>query len=78
MKIKAREWLMVLRGDLTQQQVADMAGISRSYYTGIETGLRNASVSAAKAIGKVLGFKWTKFFDDDCCETHQSTGTEGR
>jgi len=78
MKAKSRDWLIKLRGNLTQQQVADMANISRSYYTGIETGLRNASVSAAKAIGQALNFKWTKFFEDECHKTHQPTGTEGR
>ncbi|RKO67142.1 helix-turn-helix transcriptional regulator [Desulfofundulus salinus] len=81
---KSRGWLVKYRGNFTHQQVANMAGISRSYYTEIESGLKNPSVTTAKKIAMVLGFDWTLFFKDDGCETHQNTnsklcatGTEG-
>ncbi|GIM46996.1 putative HTH-type transcriptional regulator YqaF [Collibacillus ludicampi] len=59
-----RTWLTTARTErnLTHQELADMAGISRSYYTQIESGLRNPSVEVAKKIADVLGFKWTIFF----------------
>lgn len=46
---------------LSHEQVSNMVGIERSYYTKIENGLR-PSVKVAQAIGKVLGIDWTIFF----------------
>lgn len=73
----ARRWLVKLRGDLTQQQVADQARLSRSYYTEIEIGDKNPSVETAKKIAKALGFNWTLFFE---CHSRdmQPTGTDGK
>jgi putative transcriptional regulator len=51
---------------MTQQNVADKAKIARSTYAMIESGERNATVSNAKKISKVLGFNWTIFFEDSC------------
>lgn len=58
-----RYWLKKLRelADKTQEQVADEAGISRSYYTNIEAGIKTPAVSAAKAIAKSLNFPWENF-----------------
>ncbi|WP_081413390.1 helix-turn-helix transcriptional regulator [Aneurinibacillus terranovensis] len=58
-----RDWLVEKRGDLTHEQVAKMAKISRSAYSNIESGKRNPSVEMAKAIAKALGFEWTIFFE---------------
>jgi putative transcriptional regulator len=63
-----RKWLVDLRGDRTQEDIATDAGISRVLYTLIETGARNPSVTTAKKIAAVLGFTWTLFFDDVCNE----------
>jgi putative transcriptional regulator len=77
--MKSRGWLTRLRGDRTHQQVADMAGIDRSFYTQIESGVRNPSVTTAKKIAEALDFNWTLFFDKNSGERQQleSTGTEG-
>lgn len=64
-----RKWLVELRkaANMSQQAVADEAGICQSYYAGIETGVRGKplSVTIAKKIAAVLGFDWTRFYDGD-------------
>lgn len=59
---KARLWLINYRGNLTQQEVANKAGISRSYYAEIEAGNKNPGVKTAKKLGGVLMFDWTIFY----------------
>lgn len=39
---------------LSQQQVADLVGISRSYYTNIELGTKTPSLTTAQRIAAVL------------------------
>lgn len=70
-----REWLVQLRKQqgLTQQQVADRAGISRSYYSGIENGTRDGQVDKIKRIADVLGFDWTIFFESKGRESSRKT-----
>lgn len=63
---KIRQWLVMRRGKLTHQQVAELTGISRSYYTEIESGEKNPSVPMAKRIAKTLKFDWTLFFENEC------------
>lgn len=62
-----RSWLKELRhkSHLTQEQLAKMVGISRTMVTEIENGNANPSVKVAKKIAAVLGFDWTRFFEDD-------------
>ena len=62
--IKVREWLIGLRGSLSQQEVADKCGISQNFYSWIELGERRPSVENAKKIAAVLNFDWTRFFED--------------
>ncbi|WP_431090868.1 helix-turn-helix transcriptional regulator [Paenibacillus sp. 8b26] len=59
-----RTWLKTYReiAQLTHEQVACAARISRSYYTNIENGNKTPSVLAAKSIAEVLNFSWSKFF----------------
>ncbi|CAI6072662.1 helix-turn-helix transcriptional regulator [Cohnella sp. JJ-181] len=62
------EWLARIRGELTQDEAAKKAGISRSAYANIESGNRAPSVDAAKKIAAGLEFSkfeldWTIFFD---------------
>lgn len=66
-----RVWLKEIRlsKHLTQQEVADQAGLQRAYYTMVENGSRTPSVTFAKSIGKTLGFDWTIFFDNRSNET---------
>lgn len=64
-----RKWLANIRAKAgkSQQEVADAAGISQSYYAGIELGVRGKplAVPVAKKIAAVLGFDWTRFYDDE-------------
>jgi putative transcriptional regulator len=59
-----RHWLVQFRKikGYTQKDVAQLCGISRSYYAGIEQGSANASGHAAKLISDVLGFSMDLFF----------------
>lgn len=59
---------------LSQQEVADQAGISQSYYASIETGMRGnpLSVIVAKKIAHVLGFDWTRFYEEAEKESEKS------
>jgi len=63
-----RKWLANIRtaAGKSQQAVANAAGISQSYYAGIELGVRGKplAVPVAKKIAAALGFDWTQFYDD--------------
>lgn len=52
------------KSGLTQNEVANAAGISRVSYCNIEIGRRKPSVPVAKRIAQVLNFDWTLLFDD--------------
>ena len=62
-----RTWLKVRRvaWQLKSGDVAKAAGISQPVYSQIENGKKNPSVATAKRIASVLGFEWTKFFEDE-------------
>ena len=62
-----RVWLAEIRKQQgkTQQEVADSAGISQAAYACIESGMKTPTVQTAKRIAAVLGFEWTRFFEDD-------------
>lgn len=68
-----RNWLSDIRRmkGLSQNDVANMCGISRSFYADIERGFRNPKVATAKEIGTALGFDWTLFFEQNGRETRQ-------
>jgi len=63
-----RTWLVDLRrkSGLSQMAVAKAAGMAQSYYAMIETGDRGHPLPAgtAKRLAAVLGFEWTRFFED--------------
>jgi DNA-binding XRE family transcriptional regulator len=62
-----RHWLKELRkesSDMTQKELANKVGISRTMITEIENGNANPSVKVAKRIAAVLGFDWTRFYED--------------
>lgn len=63
---EVRLWLKEKREikGFTHEDVAEHAGISRSYYTLIESGNKTPSVDVAKAIAHVLDFPWTIFFEE--------------
>lgn len=51
------------REGLTQNQVAEKIGISESGYCLFETGKRIPRPEIAIALGKVLHFDWTEFYE---------------
>lgn len=59
-----RHWLKQIRlsKGLTQFQVAELSGISRSYYADVERGTANAGGATAKSIADALGFDMSLFF----------------
>ncbi len=61
-----RQWLADLRisQGKTQQEIAREVGTSQGGYANIESGLREPSVEFAKRIATVLGFDWTRFFEN--------------
>ncbi|MTI95416.1 MAG: helix-turn-helix transcriptional regulator [Firmicutes bacterium] len=67
-----RRWLIRLRGNTSQQLIAQQCGISQNFYSWIEQGERRPSVEVAKKIAAVLGFEWTRFFEEEDDEDPQS------
>lgn len=69
------EWLKAIREkrNLTQEEVSKKIGASQPTYCNIESGARQPSVKMAKRIGEVMGFSWTRFFEDDPDCTDQSS-----
>lgn len=61
-----RKWLIKKRKDkqMSQADVATSCGISRQYYSFVESGERNVPVKTAKKIAEVLDFDWQKFFEE--------------
>lgn len=48
---------------LTQGQLAEQIGVSRSHITRIEKGDIKPSVSVAKRLGQALGVDWKCFYE---------------
>lgn len=68
-----RQWLINIRNSkgLTQQEVADRSKIERAYYTMIEQGTRNPSVTVAMRLSETLDLPWTYFFEEKGNDTKQ-------
>jgi len=62
-----RKWLLAIREErkLSQKSVSEMIGISQPSYCNIENGKRNPYVKTAQAIATVLGFEWTRFYEEE-------------
>lgn len=62
-----RKWLRDIRKarGLTEGAVAAAAGITQVAYHWIETGKRTPRPETAKKIAAVLGFEWTRFYEDE-------------
>lgn len=60
------EWILELRKakGMTQEEVANATDVERASYSNIENGKRRPSVAVAKRIADVLGFDWTRFFEE--------------
>ncbi|WP_285861397.1 helix-turn-helix transcriptional regulator [Brevibacillus sp. MER 51] len=62
---------------MTQQDVADLAGMTRSNYAHIERGRHNPSIDQMKSISKALKVKVdVNFFDKDCDEMYRCGDSE--
>lgn len=61
-----REWLKVIRAqrDLSQEDASNAVDIAQASYANIENGKREPSVPVAKKIAAVLGFDWTRFYEE--------------
>lgn len=72
-----RHWLKQFRlaRNLTQEEVAKLSGISRTYYADVERGVANAGGSAAKRIADTLGFDMSLFFETKVRVTRQNKVT---
>lgn len=64
------KWLKNVRTakGLTCEQVGEASGITQQMYNFIENGKRRPSVETAKKIAAVLGFEWTRFFEDESAD----------
>ena len=60
-----RKWLIDIRNGRAQAQIAKAAGITQQMYSLIELGERRPSVEVAKKIAAVMGFHWTRFFEEE-------------
>lgn len=64
-----RTWLKQIREqqNLTTAEIGNLSGISQSYYSLIENGMRGnpLNVDVAKRIAAVMHFDWTRFYEDD-------------
>lgn len=62
-----RQWLIDTRKEkaMTQHEVAKLAGISQPSLHEFETGKATPKPETAKKISKVLGFHWTRFYEEE-------------
>ena len=60
-----RKWLIDIRNGRPQTQIAEAVGITQQMYSAIELGVRRPSVEVAKKIASVMGFDWTRFYEDE-------------
>jgi len=62
-----REWLVQARNakGMSQADVAKQSGIVQQSYQLIEKGVNRPRIETARRIGTVLGFPWTRFYEDE-------------
>ena len=51
--------------ELSQQALADLAGVAQTEVSKIERGERRPKIRTMKRIAAVLGFDWQKFYEGD-------------
>lgn len=66
-KIAVGKRIKFLRNEIgiSQEELADRAGIDRTYITSVECGKRNISIVNVDKIAKALGVTLSKLFDFD-------------
>lgn len=60
-----RTWLVEIRGEISQREIATFCDITQQAYSAIEKGVTNPSIHTAKKIAKTLNFDWTKFYEEN-------------
>lgn len=55
--------------NLSQEGLANLAEVDRTYMTGVETGKRNITVKILEKIIKALDCNYKTFFDDKSFES---------
>lgn len=55
--------------NMTQAELAKRTGVAQNTISQLETGERRPSVEVAKRIAGVLGFDWTRFYEDERSES---------
>ena len=67
---EGRIWFKRTRKEkgFTQEELAAKIGVTRQHIGLIENGVVAPSVEVAKKIAAVLGFNWTRFYEDDSNE----------
>ena len=70
-----RDWLIAIREQkgLRQKYVAEQVGIAPPSYCTIEKGKTRPTAENAKAIASLLGFDWTRFYEEDSMQDHSNT-----
>lgn len=70
-----RDWLIAIREGIgfSQKYVSAQIGIAQPSYCNIEKGKTSPSVPTAKAIAHVLGFNWTRFYDEPTSSPGQAS-----
>ncbi len=61
-----RTWLMICRLNhgLTRSELAKKLQISSPAYMAYELGTRTPRPVRAKMLGEILGFDWTRFYEE--------------
>lgn len=49
--------------DISQEELADRAGVHRTYIASLEVGKRNVTVAVLEKIIKALGVSFSEFFN---------------
>ncbi len=49
---------------LTQEELAELSGLDRTYISGIERGLRNVALRNIEALAQALGVSISELFED--------------
>ncbi len=62
-----RLWLINCRLNqgLTRERVAKMLQVSEPAYMAYELGTRTPRPNKAKVLAELLGFDWTRFYDEE-------------
>ncbi len=62
-----RTWLITcrLKHGLTRSRLAKLLQISAPTYMAYELGTRTPRPDKAKLLGEILGFDWTRFYEEN-------------